>query len=1103
MRAKTIMFAATAFVAFALAGPTSALAAPVLGIDTDHVPASVPSGTHVKYTIAVSNTGDAPTTEPVTVNFSVPAGLEIVSVSSEAAFGFNLWDCSTSGGGDEVECDGPVVVFEPGVEFPLEIAPGTEACVENFGQTCRIMVVAKVTAAPGTVTPTATVCGGGVTTCPTAGASVSDPTDVGPPPEFEIESFDGRVLDDLGDPATQAGSHPHIAATEFSFTTFLGADGFEYQADDLQDAIVELPPGLVGNPQALASCTQAQVVDDNCPPGSQVGEVVLHFNGGTINHPRHGVFNMEVPHGTPALFAFRESGVVVQLYARVRTGEDYGVTVISKNAPQTLPVHGVDFVFWGVPADPSHDPDRSCENNAQLGCSSTEPLMPFITLPTSCVGPGSNNSVETRLTATGWHGGEALASFFSHDNNEPPEPIGTIGCNSLEFTPSLEARPTTNVADAPSGLEVTLHIPQNDANEPCDPGPPVSCGTAQAHLKDTTVTLPEGLVVNPSAANGLDGCSLSEFGFTSKEGDVIHTTPDAATCPDASKLGNVEVESPLVDHPLKGSVHIADPYQNPFNSLIAIYITLDDPATGTVVKLAGEVHADPNTGQLTSTVLHNPQLPFEDFKLHFFGGAGGPLRTPAVCGQYQATSSLTPWSAPESGPPDTPSDTWAISQAPDGGVCPASQGARPNTPDLDAGSVSPIAGASTPMVVNLRRNDGSQEFSSVSLTLPPGLTGKLAGLGSCPEGALAAASSKTGNEEKSSPSCPASSRIGVVDVAAGAGPAPYHAQGIAYLTGPYKGGPLGMAIVTPATAGPFDLGTVVVRSALQLDPATGRITAQTDQLPSILQGIPLDLREARVLLDRPDFTRNGTSCDPLAFSGQLVSTLAQTASLSERFQLGECGRLAFKPKLAIRLIGGTKRGAHPALKATLTMPPGGANIDRVSVALPRSEFLDQAHIGTVCTRVQFAADACPAASVYGQATATSPLVDYTLSGPAILRSSNNELPDLVISLRGPAHQPVGIDAAARIDSINGRIRSTFEGVPDLPVSTFTLSMAGGKKGLLQNSTNICKGKHKATAEFDGQNGKVADLKPLLKNSKCSPQKRKAKKQKRRARRAAR
>jgi len=909
---------------------------------------------------------------------------------------------------------------------------------------------------------------------------------------FGLTAFDGQALDANGDPATQAGSHPFSAGTEFFLTSTLSAQGVEYATEELRDAAVQIPPGLVGNPQALAAhCTEAQLVDETCPPESQVGTVIVWSNGpattpGSPLPLYRSVFALDPPRGTPAAFGFNVLDSITHVFASVRTGEDYGVTVTAKNAPQTLPIAGVTFSFWGVPADPAHDAERACANNQDLGCVSSDAVhpKPFLTLPTSCVGPGPNNSVLTTLDASGWAGGEGAAEFLSHDNTMPfPNPIGTEGCNALGpgFQPTLQARPTTNVADAPSGLDVDLHIPQH---ENCDPGPPVSCETATAQLKDTTVTLPEGLVVNPSGANGLGACSSSQFGYTLTDPDgTIHTTPDPASCPDQAKLGTVEVDTPLLDHPLQGAVYIAQPFENPFGSLLALYITLDDPQTGIVVKLAGKVSPDPQTGQLTATFQNNPQQPFEDFKLHFFGGAGGSLRTPAVCGTYQTKSSLTPWSAPDSGPAAEPSDAWAIQQAPGGGNCPASQAARPNSPGLDAGSISPIAATYTPTVVTLRRADGSQEFSSVDLTLPPGMTGKLAGVSQCPDASLASAASKPGDEEKASPSCPASSRIGVVDVAAGAGPAPYNTQGIAYLTGPYKGAPLGMAIITPAVAGPFDLGTVVVRIALHVDPVTGQITAISDPLPHVLQGIPLDLRSARVRLDRPNFTRNGTSCDPSSFSGQLTSTLGQIAPLSERFQLAECTGLPFKPKLGIRLIGGTRRGSHPALKATLTMSEG-ANIARASVALPHSEFLDQGHIGTVCTRVQFAAEQCPAASIYGRATATSPLVDYPLTGPAFLRSSSNKLPDLVIALHGPPSQPIEVDAAARIDSIKGGIRSTFEGVPDLPVSSFVLEMEGGHKGLLQNSTNICRGAHKATAEFDGQNGKAADLAPALKDSKC-------------------
>jgi len=1098
------LFAAAALLA--LAAPASALADPVLSPSSSHVLAEVPAGTYAKYTLTVSNTGADPTSGDLTVDFSVPAGLKVIATDDELnqAFGVPAWSCAIAGDSQSVSCTGT----ESTAGIPIE--PGQEAC-SDYGVSCRILVTVKADAAtpPGAYTPTVTACGGGASTCPTAATAPDDPLQV-VPFDFHLASFDGNVLKENGDPATQAGSHPYTASTSFSLSARMTADGFEFATDDLKDTTVKLPPGVLGNPQATAApCTQAQLQENGasprCPAETQIGSVTVTMDGtyGTAEHPfvnTLAVYNIVPPHGTPALLGFNILGVPIYTSAKLRTGDDYGITLVAAGAPQSLPIKEVSFTVWGVPADPSHDSERRCPASADPGCTSADSAdpKPFFTLPTACLGPQ-----ETDLEVTGWQGGSASASFLSHDNGEPPTPIGVDGCSAVDFSPTLEARPTTNVADSPSGLDVDLHVPQH---ENCDPGPPVSCENAEANLKDTTVTLPEGMVVNPSGANGLGACSEAQFGFTSKEGDVIHTTPDPATCPDSAKLGNVQVDSPLLDHPVKGAVYIAQPYANPFGSLLAIYITLDDPQTGVVVKLAGEVHADPNTGRLTTTVLHNPQLPFEDFHLHFFGGAGGSLRTPSTCGTYQTTSSLTPWSAPESGPPAEPSDAWAIQQAPGGGTCPTSQGARPNTPDLDAGAVSPIAAAYTPTVVNLRRNDGSQEFSAVNLTLPPGMTGRLAGISQCSDAALAAAASKTGNQEKASPSCPSNSRIGVVDVAAGAGPAPYNTQGIAYLTGPYKGAPLSMAIITPAVAGPFDLGTVVVRVALHVDPNSGQITATSDPLPHILAGIPLDIRSASVKLDRPNFTRNGTSCNPSAFSGQLTSTLGSIAPLSERFQLGECTGLPFKPKLGIRLFGGTKRGAHPALRGTVTLPEGGANVAKAAVALPHSEFLDQGHIGTVCTRVQFAegdgnGSACPPASVYGHAVATSPLVDYALEGPAILRSSSHELPDLVIALHGPPSQPVAVDVDGRIDSIKGGIRTTFEGVPDLPVSSFVLNMEGGRKGLLQNSTNICKGIHKATAEFDGQNGKAADLAPVLKDGKCPKAKRKGAKQRRERHRA--
>jgi hypothetical protein len=921
-----------------------------------------------------------------------------------------------------------------------------------------------------------------------------------------IEHFDVTNLEANGDPASQAGSHPGANATEFTVASTLGGPPSEqpYPLESLKNSVTELPAGFVGNPQAFPKCSSAQlaqpvnlIVYETCPIDAQVGYVQIQF--GDV-YGLYGIksyfplYNLDAPPGTPALFGFTVVGTPAYISFKTRTGEDYGLTAINSNAPATIPIIGLKVVFWGVPSDPIHDSERgygggtpcpSPEANAAECADNTTsaPLKPFLSLPTSCTGP-----IETTISMESWDdlGVFESASSLSHDNEEPPNPIGFDGCNSVSFEPSIEARPTTTVADSASGLDVDLHLPVREA---CDLGPPVSCENSEAHLRDATVTLPEGLVINPAGANGLDGCSIEEFGYTDTGVDgTVHTTPAPANCPDASKQGTVEVDTPLLEDPLKGGVYLADPYDNPFDSLLAIYIAVDDKQTGLVIKLAGEVETDPNTGRISATFKQNPQLPFEHFKLHFFGGAGGALRTPATCGNHTTTSVMVPWTFPDSGPPDTPSDTWAIQTAPGGGTCPAAKNQLPNSPDIDAGSVSPVAGTATPTVINLRRADGTQEFSSVSLKLPPGLTGKLVGVEQCSDAALAAAKSKSGNEEKANPSCPASSRVGTVDAAVGAGPAPYHTQGTAYLTGPYKGAPVGIAIVTPATAGPFDLGTDVVRNALYVDRNSAQITAVSDPITSILEGIPLDIRSVSVKIDRPDFTRNGTSCNPASFEGSLVSTLNQSASLSERFQLGECSGLGFKPKLAIRLFGGTKRGGHPALRAVLQMPNGGANISRASVALPHSEFLDQGNIGTVCTRVQFAAKECPAASVYGTVTATSPLVDYPLNGNVYLRSSDNKLPDLVMALHGPPSQPIEVDAVGRIDSIKGGIRTTFEGTPDIPVSSLVLNMAGGKKkGLLENSTDICKGKHNAAAQFDGYNGKVSDFKVFLRNGKCTKQ----------------
>ncbi len=870
---------------------------------------------------------------------------------------------------------------------------------------------------------------------------------------FGIKKFEFELLNEAKEPVTQAGGHPWELLTTLEVNDSVYREKTSNVTAVLKDILDELPPGLIGNPEAVPKCKQRIVEEKKCTGDAMIGEVRVIYLGyeGEPQQQRAILYNTIPPKGTAARFA-GEVNVSADAYidSGIRTGGDYGIDSGATNITNTVNLRGVEVTIWGVPADPSHDAERFCPGSGFPGCVSNAEPRALLRLPTSC--PGTPLTVGAKVDSFQEPG------TFVHTSTDLP---AVTGCNQLEFEPTIEARPTTRVSDSPTGLHVDIHNPQNEDPE----------GLGTPDLKKAVVTLPQGMTVNPAGANGLEGCGSSQV-------DLHGAGP--AHCPDGSKIGTAEVDTPLLDHPLKGSVFLAAPHDNPFDSLLAIYIALDDPQSGVIVKLAGHVEADPSTGQLKTTFDENPQLPFNDFKVDFFSGALAPLRTPGTCGTFSTQSELTPWSAPDTGPAPTPSDSYQIDAGPNGSGCASSAGAQPNSPHFDAGTESPIAARYSPFVLHLQREDGSQEFKDVTVTPPAGLVAKLAGTPYCPDSALAAAAAKSGNAEKASPSCPSASQIGTVNVGAGAGPSPYWAQGEVYLAGPYKGAPLSLAIVTPATAGPFDLGTVVVRSALHVDPETARITAVTDPIPHILEGIPLDVRAVTVKLDKPGFTLNPTSCDATSVGGELNSVLDQSASLAARFQVGDCTSLGFEPKLGLRLFGKTNRGAHPKFRAVLSMPAGDANLAAASVRLPPSEILDQGHIRTVCTRVQFAAESCPAGSIYGYASARSPLLDQPLQGPVYLRSSSHKLPDLVLDLQGQIH----IVVVGRIDSVHGGIRNTFEAVPDAPVSTVVLTMKGGSKGLLQNSTNICRGSHKAVSLFEAHSGVVHDIRPALQNGKC-------------------
>lgn len=1064
-------------------------------------------GDEPSYEVRLSNVGAAPTDgSPITIRNTLPKGVSVAKI--EFVWRYQAGVSKDFGPPAEGVCAENTVTEITSVTctIPEEFSgSGEESAVIYPGEELLILIYVSLPpgAAEGEVLENhASVEGGG--------APVSEATAVNRvsavPASAGFSEFSAKILGRDGLPVNQAGGHPYLFRTTFALNsqrTRPGAEErFTTSGGDPKNIPVVLPPGFIGNPTAVQKCPlrdfnrvrlytpfalpAAQLQLSACPRGSIVGYISLRrvTNAGTHAEP---IYNLEPPPGMPAQLGFHVLNLPFFISTEVKPSTGYKVVGAVRQVPQARRVISGAVNLWGNPAGPQHDALRhDCLNPLMafypisipktvpsLSCPAGIPNKPFLRLPTSC-GSGATVTMGVETWRT--------PGVTTVRNAALP---ALTGCNALSFDPSLKLKPTTNVADAPSGLEVELEIPQNE-----DP-----LGTGSADLRKAVVTLPRGVSVNPAQANGLEGCSSAQVGVDASTVSGFNDEP--ARCPGASKIGLVEVDTPLLDQPLMGAVHVAMPFDNPFNSLLAIYIVVNDPDRGLVVKLAGHVFADPQTGQLTTTFDDNPQVPFDSFNLKFFDGPSAPLRTPAVCGAYKTTSEMTPWSAPESGPPATPSDSFAVSQPNGGGNCPGSEAQLPNRPTLDAGTVSPIAKAYSPLVLNLRRDDGSQEFSALTISPPPGLLGRLAGIPYCSDGNLGDAATKPGRLEERNSSCPGASQVGSVEAGAGAGPAPYYARGKVYLAGPYKGAPLSLAVITPAVAGPFDLGTVVVRTALYLDPETAQIKAVSDPFPRILEGIPLDIRSISVRIDRPDFTLNPTNCDPLAFAGTLTSTLGQTVPLSQRFQIGECAALKFRPTLKLRLKGGAKRGMNPKLIATLKARPNEANIAAASVTLPRSAFLDQAHIRTICTRVQWAADACPRNSVYGRVSATTPLLDYPLSGKVYLRSSDNELPDLVADLRGPAHQPIRVSLVGRTDSVKGALRNTFDFVPDAPVSRFRLELFGGKRGLVVNSRNICARRYRAKVEFDGQNGKIFDSRPLVRND-C--RKKKAKKHRRRGRR---
>jgi hypothetical protein len=1023
------------------------------------------------YQVEAFNVGGGPTEGKFEVVATLPTGMRpapgfpATGVYGPAAEQKPL-TCSSSG--HTVRCTG---------------GEGGDVVGQGEGVTVNVPVEAQASAAEGAILTTkATIEGGGA-----AAATTTAPTPIrsalssfgfvgGPAASFGLNT----EID--GTPSTQAGAHPYqatVAGMTFATNPPNAALALLPAGGGLRDAQVELPNGFVIDPLATKQCKESELTSgpNGCPANSQIGVVAIPlslFAGLGIEPPMRPLFNMVPPPGHPAELGFEVlEGIYVHFLGAVKSDGTFTLTASSESVLAKVTLAGVRTTLWGDPTDESHDAQRGecvLPHRLRRTCPLAEgerSNTAFVSMPGSCGGP-----LETRLAIDSWlaPGEFVKGSYLSTDL--AGNPVGVSGCSALSFEPSIAARATTDRGESPSGLDFDLHQVQHG-----------SVGElAGANLKNARVTLPEGMVLNPSAANGREACSTAQVGVSTAPGVTpIRYLEGPAQCPNASKLGTVQVKTPLLDHELSGSVYLAKPFDNPFGTLLGIYLVVEDEASGIIAKLAGKVTPDSSTGRLTTTFEESPELPLEDVELHLYGGARAALTTPISCGTNTTTSTLTPWSTPE-GADAHPADSFATT-----GSCSSSEAAAPKAVDFNAGTATPLSGAYSPFVLRISRPDGTQHISGIETTLPEGLLGKLAGISYCPESGIAQARSREapekGKEEQSSPSCPAASEVGAVQVTAGSGSNPFPVSGHAYLAGAYKGAPLSLVVIVPAVAGPFDLGTVVDRVALNVGEYDARIHAVADPLPTILDGIPLDVRSIELKLDRPSFTLNPTSCEAMAIEGSISTQAGQSAPLGNRFQVGECNRLAFKPKISLSLKGATKRAGHPALTAEVTYPQQGeyANIARAQVSLPHSEFLDQGSIGKSCTKPVLAARQCPARSIYGKVKAWTPLLDQPLEGPVYLVGGYGyKLPALVAELNGQ----IRVLLVGKIDTDKHHgIRNTFEAVPDAPVSRFLLQMKGGKKyGLLENSENLCKKPQKAGAAFRAQNGKVLQLSPKIANS---------------------
>jgi hypothetical protein len=832
-----------------------------------------------------------------------------------------------------------------------------------------------------------------------------------------------------------------------------------------EETVTQLPPGSIVDIGDVQPCTHAQFLNSisesagGCPATSQVGVASVIF-GGALTDRTYPLYKLVAAQGHLATLGYpyellsQSTGVRVNI--DLRADDDYGLTLTSSQISLAKFVPAPFLTIWGTPVAPAHDSERWNPQTRTWGDSLSQPQPPLVANATAC----DAGTREARERLRYWSAPErwlpedpedlAFRSFVP-----PPE-----GCDRLSFTPQGEVLPTEGQAGAPTGLDLRLRLPRAPSPDLLESPP----------LQGAALTLPAGMSVNPAVADGLAGCAPTQIGL---ESGVVVGSASArfsaaeANCPVASQVGEAVVDTPLAEDPLTGKIYVAIPYRNPFHSLLALYLVF--PGPGFTAKFAVEVKAEPGD-RLEASLASLPPLPVDSLRLSLSGGPRAPLAPPPGCGEGAIELSLTPSSAPESGPPARIVSRYSYTAA-DGDRC---DDASQPPAELSAGSTVATAGRLSSFVLRLR----GSELSAFTVKLPTGLSARVRGVGRCGGDEIERAEAREepggGLAERREPSCPASSRVGSLLVGAGPGPAPLAVVGEVYLAGRYEGAPFSLVTITPALAGGtagdplFDLGTIVNRVALDIDRRSGALNARVEAPPRVIDGIPLRIGDIRLVLDRPGFVRNPSRCTKTEITAVVEGPTGAATSSAAGFRVDGCNHLDFRPKLRVDPVRGRAPGAHPAMRAVLRAQPGEAGIVAARITLPASERLDRGHLRGGCKVAPLEPDGCPRAAIRGHVTAWSGLLDRRLSGPVYLRSPAGAQSELVLALDGEPH--VEIPALMRLR--RGRVQLEFSRLPDLQLTKLVVGLWGGRRGMLVNRRDLCEPPGEMIARFISGGGGV-------------------------------